>query len=347
MVQAHSKKPPADLPDENTFWRRYSPHHECLLSTVASVTCHGLVLGVLILSGLVSISWGRSESARPPNMDVVQLPAGDGFDGGGGGGDPAPLGTPAEAILAKTNEAKTLAQKLPEFQDIKTPLLNVPDAPLLEPGDAADPFQELARSLKEVGKEPVKKDKTKVVGTVGDQKGVPGGKGSGGSGGGDGVGPNTGKKGRFGVPRGATRQEILARKWRFDMSGDGKEHADKLAAIGVILAVPDANGNPLFIRDLKRRPVQARPGDISKFKDAVRWNNYKPDSVFILARELQLPFVPKFVAMYLPRDREEKMAEAEKRFAQRLSRPLENVTATWFDFQLRNGVYEPVVIRQE
>lgn len=352
MATTQDKKAAADGPNEQTFWTRYSPHHECLLSWVGSATGHGLVIGVMFLSGL-AISWGRSDSARPPNMDVVQLPPGDGFPDGESG-TPSPFGqaNAAEAITPQVKETKSAAVLLQDkFQDIKGPQLDVPDAATLAPGESEDPFKDLAKGFEQIGKEPPKQlAKANVAGNVGDPKGVKGSTGLGGVGGG--VGPGRGKgKGPgigSGLPaRSATRQEILARKWRFDMSGDGKEHADKLSAVGVILAIPDPSGKPLFIRDLKRRPVEVRPGDIGKFKDAVHWINNKPDSVFILARELQLPFVPKFVAMYLPREREEKMAEAERRFAQRLSRPLERVNATWFDFQLRNGVYEPVVLRQE
>lgn len=351
---ADSKKPssgPADAPTAETFWTRYSPHHECLLSWVGSATGHGLVLGILFLSGL-AIGWARtSEVRRPPTMDVVQL---EGGGQEGGGGDPAPFGQEHIGKEAAVEQVKEKVALVPpdKFQEIKPRALDVPAAPTLEPAASDDIFASLNKSIVEVNRDPPKPavKQPKIASTIGSSKGVVDGKGRGGlGGGGDGTGRGKGVGPGLGGPGGRklTRQDILAWRWRFDMSGDGKEHADKLSAIGVILVVPDPAGKPLVIRDLKRRPVEALPEDISKFKDAVRWLNRKPDSVFILAKELQLPFVPDRVELYLPRDREEKISEVEQRFARRLSRPMQNVRATWFDFQLRNGVYEPVVIRQE
>src|SRR5262245_49423792 len=249
MANTQDKKPVADAPNEQTFWTRYSPHHECLLSWMGSATGHGLVLGIMFPSGLVSISWGRSDAGRPPSMDVVQLPPGDGLEEGGGG-NPAPFGQHDKEDVQQPKDMK-MAAAAPQdkFQEIKAPQLSVPEAPALDPGNVSeDPFKDLEKELKQF-KDPPKQAKTQVA--IGDPKGNVGGKGPGGLGG-DGVGPGKGRgKGPgigSGLPaRNATRQEILARKWRFDMSGDGKEHADKLAAIGVILAVPDPNGKPLFI----------------------------------------------------------------------------------------------------
>ncbi len=67
-----------------------------------------------------------------------------------------------------------------------------------------------------------------------------------------------------------------------------------------------------------------------------------------LAQELRLAaFTPKFVVLLLPKDREQKMANEEGQYAADHQRKLENVQATWFDFRLRNGAYDPAVIKQE
>ena len=66
-----------------------------------------------------------------------------------------------------------------------------------------------------------------------------------------------------------------------------------------------------------------------------------------LAKELKLPFVPSMVIMLLPQEREEKMAAEEMRYAQKMGTPAQLIQATWFDFRLRDGVYEPVAIRQQ
>lgn len=344
------------LPTEETFWRRYSPHHECLLSVVGSSTVHGLVFGMLFLFALFLGMARTSEHHRPPTMEVVQLADGGLGDEGGSGGEPAPFGTPQKEDVSGQQakiDAKFPLSQPEKFQEIKGPQLDLPSLPSLDQADgepAQDVMTALNKIVGEVNRDTPKTEvPKKMAAVVGTPQGKPGFKGSGGFG-----GPGTGKKGigpgGGGPPFGArhkTRQEILAWRWRFDMSGDGKEHADKLSAIGVILVVLDPQDRTLVIRDLKRRPVETRWEDLAKFKDAVRWTNAKPDSVFILANELQLPFTPKCVVMFLPKDREEKMDQVEKQFARRLSRPLTTVRYTQFDFQLRNGVYEPIVVRQE
>ena len=66
-----------------------------------------------------------------------------------------------------------------------------------------------------------------------------------------------------------------------------------------------------------------------------------------LAKEIQLSFVPARVFLLLSKDREEKMAQEEAEFARRQGRDPNSIRATWFDFRLQDGAYEPVVIRQE
>ena len=51
--------------------------------------------------------------------------------------------------------------------------------------------------------------------------------------------------------------------------------------------------------------------------------------------------------MLLPREREKKMAQVEKAFADSMRRDLRTVRKTWFEFRFRNGTYEPVAVRFE
>ena len=66
----------------------------------------------------------------------------------------------------------------------------------------------------------------------------------------------------------------------------------------------------------------------------------RPESVSSLARELQIP-VPRdtaghsYVILLLPKAREQKIAEAERRYAESQRRPVQNIRATWFDFRLQ------------
>jgi hypothetical protein len=365
MSQVTEKKPVASRPvvltPEEVFWQRYSPHHECLLSWVSSVTLHGLVVGALLLIALTAW-WAKNSEAnplRPPNMDVVQLEGGG--DGGleGGGAEPGPLQASSGKTEAVTdNNPKKTEATLPQqkFLMPKTQELELPA--LVDIGEPARDI-EMLDSLKKITQEveqamqiapPVEKAEPKDKGTTTGKTGK-GGQGGGGVGTGKGskTGPGTGGGGPGG--RKATRAEILAHRWRFDMSGDGKEHADKLDAVGVTLAIPDGAGFRL-ITDLKRRPVDAQRDSLVRFKDAIKWYNLRPESVASLTRELQIQ-MPRdlagrsYVILLLPKDREQKMADVERRYAESQGRPVRNIRATWFDFRLRNGVYEPVVIRQE
>jgi hypothetical protein len=144
-----------------------------------------------------------------------------------------------------------------------------------------------------------------------------------------------------------TKQQLFARRWRLDLSGNGKEHARKLVAAGVIVLVRDSEDRYFKVRDMKPRPVETVPEKLSNFKDSVLWINMRKESLTALGKELQLTFVPTAAAIIIPKDREKKMADAEAKHAQRESRPLEKINETWFDFRMRNGALEPVVIRQK
>src|SRR5262249_24770272 len=146
---------------------------------------------------------------------------------------------------------------------------------------------------------------------------------------------------------GLTKQQIYAQRWRFDLSGAGQEHAAKLAAVGVTLGFMERN-NFMVVQDLAKRPVQAlRDNPNNYFGKVVIWKNDKQESVAALARELQLPYAPAAVFFMLPKDREEKMAEVEAEFARAKGRNPDRITATWFDFRIRDGSYEPFVLQQQ
>ena len=93
--------------------------------------------------------------------------------------------------------------------------------------------------------------------------------------------------------------------------------------------------------------MDLKKDNLATFKDAVKWYNTRAESVQALANELQLDFTPKFVVLLLPKDREQKMADEEAQYARDHRRDLAKVTETWFDFRPRNGVYDPMVIRQK
>jgi len=297
-------------------------------------------------------------------MEVVTLGAGADIFGGMGGGDPGPPGppggpgteeTPGESGPGDPNPDQNTNPEIASLPQVPREALQLP--PNQAPRETTD---EVSQVLEKVAadasaeKKPLTKPggvgKTGAATKPGGTKGMGKDTGGGGSGGkdkrpGPGGGPPGGK---------ATEQEAKAFRWRFDMTGSPKEHADKLDRAGVMIAVPDPaagkadprSGPYLFITDLKRRPVQFDRKDLSQFAGAVKWYNNRPESVQGLAQELKLPFVPPFVVLLLPKDREARMAAEEKRYADDHRRKLDTIQETWFDFRLQNGGYEPVVTKQ-
>jgi hypothetical protein len=347
MSTAVNQKRKPLLPPEERFWQRYSPNHEFPTAGVTSFFVHGLILGALVLGGIWYLSARDSDNRKPPSMDVVQVAGGgDGFEGAGGEpGLPGDAGSKTEVV---PNSLPNIAEAIsdPTLKDAPKLEFDIPEIGPMDPKTDVDSL------LSDVGKEAdtqAKKEaqkpaSIKMPGT-GNPKGV-GGKG------GTGGGPGRGTKGSglgLGGPGGrkASKAEIYAWRWRFDLTGSGKEHAQKYLAMGVTVAILAPTGKYLFVGDLRRRPVDLQPGNLEKFKDAVKWQNTKPESLQALARELQLPFVPAQVIILLPRDREERMAAEELRYAEKMGRGPQQIQATWFDFRLRDGVFEPVVIMQQ
>ena len=349
MSQATQTRKTPLLPPDEQFWERYSPHHEFPLASVTSLLIHGLAIGIMVLGGLWYLLARESETHKPPTMDVVQLAGGDGLEGLAGDtsvqGDPKgnltevvplqPNNTQAELAPIKSNnlkEAPRVELELPEVgpMDIKTDLESALAKLAKEAADQAtkEPTAVKKIAMPGVGLTKGNSNQTNIGGPGKGAKGVGSGKG--------------GVSGRN-----KTKAEIYASRWHFDISGSGKDHANKLAAVGVTLAVYHPNGQYLFVQDLRRRPVDLQPGNLEKFKDAVQWENTNPGSLYNLARELKLPYIPAKVVMLLPRDREEKMADEEFRFAKSAGRNPQEIRITFFDFRLQNGVYEPVILKQE
>jgi hypothetical protein len=354
------------VPPEERFWIRYSPHYELPLAGATSFFVHGVVVGILAVGGLAFLFKGSVEASKPPEMDVLLVEDGGGL--GGFGGDPGLPGMPGEltrnevglqgvgGVDVPADAGPPGIEELPSLRDME---LEFPPSE-----NATESKDKLIDELKKLGldaanraKDPTPKPANPPKGSIAGKSGAGGPKGDGGQGGagGNSKGPGgPGKGGPGGFGRKATEQEIKAWRWRFDLTGTPKEHADKLDRAGLLVAVPDPRAGKVdpkkgphqFIRDLKRRPVMLEDGDFAKYEDAVKWYNSTPDSVRGLAQELNLKDVPAYVVLLLPKDREKKMAAEEKRFAVQNRNDPARIQETWFDFRLQNGVYEPVAIKQ-
>ena len=351
------------LPPDKSTWETYSSHYEMPLAGATSIFLHGLILGLVAVGGIAFFFRFNLDAAKPPSMDMVMI------DGGGTGfeslsGAPGPPGAPdasekTEQITPSPDQPAERSEPRPSSllpkeaaKELEIPLPD--DGPPLSPSELATAIQQIkeidakVREAMELPKAPPVKPRPKQSSPVGAGK-TKGPAGQGGEGGEGGTGTKPGPGGGggpIGRPN-ATKQEIFAWRWRFDLSGDGKEHARKLAAMGVTLAIPDGRGSFFLITDLNRRPVELRKDSLVAYKDAVKWYNQRPESLQGLARELQLRIPVPFVVLLLPKEREEKMAAEEARYAQEKGRDMARIQATWFDFRLMNGSYEPTVIKQD
>jgi hypothetical protein len=349
------------LPPDESMWQKYSPHYEAPLAGATSLFMHGTVIGIIAIAGMAVFWAAREEAARPPRMDVVMIEGGGngGFEGlsGEAGSPGAPdAGAPKERTeqVAPLDQQPQPDRSVPRLLkdpplDLGLPLLDTPDAPL-----NSSLSVELAKLIDDAQAEANKEIKPAVGPANAKKVGKPGTgnpKGKGGLGGpGDGPGRGTKKgsgTGTGGFGGNATKQEVYSWRWAFDPSGDGRQHATKLAAMGVTLVLPDPRGKLWFVTDLNRRPADPRPGVLPNLKETVRWENTKAESIQGLARELQLKFTPTSILLLLPKEQEEKMAAEEQRFARQQGRDLRTVRKTWFDFRLKNGAYEPVGVRFE
>ena len=350
------------IPPDESLWEKYSSHLEMPLASATSLFLHGTIIGIMAIGGMAFFWAASQEAARPPKMDVVML-EGDGSGLEGLGGEPG-LPGPPDAGGPKRTEQIT-PQNHPNQPERSTPRKGAP----LEPGlpfvdDSKAPLNpdlsvELERIAKEAQEQALKelKKPTAQVDAGSDKKksgpagtGKPKGQGGlGGSGGGLGMGNRKGAgTGKAGVgPGNFTKQEVYAWRWNFDLGGNAKEHARKLAAIGVDIAIQNPRGQVFFVTDLNRRPAELKRGNLPDPREVVGWRNTRQESIGALAQELQIPFTPAFVQMLLPKEREEKMAAEEARFAAEQRRDLKTVRKTWFEFRLRNGTYEPIAVRFE
>ena len=349
MPPATKPRPLPELPPEKS-WQRYSANHELPLAGMSSFFVHAILIGVIALAWLL-YSMHRDDGAdTPPSQDVVMISGGgDGF--GGMGAEP---GLPGEAAPKLT---ETTPDPMPVPIDLSTnDTVNLKDAPKVEltipemalPEIKTDVDSVLANLEKEANKQPKKAAPKKAARIAMSGTGNPNGQGGrGGAGGGlgmgnQGMGPGTGGFGG----RLATKAQIFAMRWHFDLGRNAREHVDQLGAIGVIVVFHAPNGIDYFVDDLKRRPVVLHPGNIRKFKDAVQWHNVSTGSIVALARELRLQFVPTEVYLYVPKHREEIIAAEEERFTKATRNTSKNIKQTKFIFRLRNGKYEPEATEQ-
>src|SRR6516164_5882712 len=213
QVKEPKTKPDPAVPEDERFWRRYSPHHEFPLSSAASIAVHILSIALLILGGILAAKWGFGDSDKPIPLSIMDEP--------GGGGDPAgqPEATGGAGAIqpkdAATNDVKpdTVAQSttIPK-EELNTPTADPLSLPKIEdPGIRwIDESNQALAGLAQLDKDA----RQKLFNSLGDRSRGQGGSGSGG-GKGAGHGPGTGVGTGPGEGKLTTRQKRVLR-WVID-----------------------------------------------------------------------------------------------------------------------------------
>jgi hypothetical protein len=305
------------VPQDDRFWKRYSPHHEFPLSSAASVALHVMAIAVLILGGILAARWGFGDSEKPIPLSMLDEP------GGGGQSDGNPTGAGGDAAVqpkeAASNESKSnaLAQApttpketltdpkadplaLPEIQDAQGRFIN-------ESNDAIQGLKKLDEAARK-----------KLFNSLADPAKGKGGTGTGG-GKGAGAGPGTGSGTGPGEGTLSKRQKRMLRwKVNFDLRGYSdrdlvQDHIRQFAALQAILAVPNPQGRCYVFRDLNERPPTYRVEDISGM-DRIPFFDRDPKTAFAFGRELNLPFTPRVLIVFFPKSLEERLVQLEEQF---------------------------------
>jgi hypothetical protein len=323
------------VPPAESFWVRYSPHHEFPLANVTSFVAHVLAFGLTLLL-VAAIGPGRNLQVP---VEAVRLGLGGGQKtgkGDGPAGGPLPLeaaaNQPDRNSKASPDDGRRLdlkAARSPEWTKDRSPdAKRAFEPPNLTP--SLGTFRRL-------------NDKVQAkFQPRGETSRRPGGDGSG-DGKGPGAGPGTGGSGGPGKGGALTRRERRMQRWRMLFTvGNGAEYLRQLKGLGAILAIPVKESRDgceyKIVRDLGRRPAQLLDEDITKIQQ-IYWHDIDPRSIGEVMTVLGLSIRPSHFVAFMPVELEDRLFEMEKKHAQ--GRPEEHIKETVFRVRRTGGRYEP------
>ncbi len=340
------------VPPEERFWQRYSPHAELPLSSSGSFVVHILLFGLLLLASFLGRLFFNSNRSLP--VEAVQL--------SGGGGNPKGIGTgpnngaePVEAA-PPSNEKPATDTNPPE--DTPPPDLKVNPNTTPKPEFKDQPGRRISEAdTNTLQQLKVQVGKIRSPGSASPSS--PGyGKGGTGRGGGSGSGVGTGIGDAAG-PGVGTPTQREKRMLRWSMLFNTTNSADYLAqlrGLGAILAIPvheDASTGVCdykVLRDLSTsRPAKFSDEDIHNIQRLVSWRDENPESVRGVMAVLRLNLKPSHFLAFMPVELEEKLLRLEIDYLKKRSpgHKEDDIKATKFRIKIRNGKYEPEVVKQE
>jgi hypothetical protein len=183
------------------------------------------------------------------------------------------------------------------------------------------------------------------TGVIGGSPGSGGGAG-GGSGGGFGIkkGPGSGND-----PNGKLLSQVQKRqlRWRIKFSDDAPEHVKQLKALRVTLAIPTSLPDVYSLLDLSglNNKLSSEIG-LKQHAHKFKFFNAHPPAVAMVSKQLGVPYVPKYLVIFLPESMEEELAMLEAQHAQGV--PENQIEYTVFQITQRSdGKYGPVVVEQK
>ncbi len=295
------------VPPDERFWRRYSPHGEMPISTVASVTVHGLVLGGLLLFGayLTSVLF---KSDRPLPVEPVRLDLGSPGDG-------KPGSEPGAAVIGLKEIDGDDKVEAPSKDDVPPrPALNAIERQRVKEEFTPEVVQDFARKdtdqvraflrLEQLARQKLSEGLTRGKGRGGEGKGA-------GQGPGEGNGKGPGKRKAMLTPR-----EKRMLRWHMHFpAGSAHEYLRQLHELGAIVAIPKttAGGAPQYqiVEDLRARPARLRDADLATF-GRIYWIDDKPKSVLEVMAELDVARRPERFLALLPLELEKRLFQMEQ-----------------------------------
>jgi hypothetical protein len=313
------------IPPDETFWLRYSPHHEFPLANVTSFVAHVLAFGLILLL-VVAIGPGRAHQVP---VEAVRL----GLGGGGGDkrgiGDGPAGGPPAVEASAKQDnpnaEPNTDERRRPDLEAVRSPDLKQdlnPDAKrAVNRPNPAPSMRAFARLNETVRAKIRPRDRA--------SKGGGGAGSNGGKGDGDGPGIGPGRGPGDGKP--LNRRERLMHRLRMHFQvRDGADYLRQLADLGAILAIRVREGSEpdyKIVRDLKHTPAKLVDEDLTKIQQ-IYWVDEDPESVRQVMATLGLTLRPSHFIAFMPLQLEEKLFEMEKKHSR--GKPEDQIKETHF-----------------
>jgi hypothetical protein len=323
------------VPQDERFWKRYSPHHEFPLSSAASVALHVMAIAVLILGAVLAARWGLGDSDKSIPISIMDDPGGGGQPDGNptaAGGEGAVQPKEAASDESKSNAlAKAPTAPKETLADPKAQPLALPEIQEAQ-GRFIDESNNAVQGLKKLDEEVRKK----LFSSLAD---ASKGKGSAGSGGGKGGGTGTGTGSGMAPGEGTlSKRQKRVLRWEVNFRVNSPEdHIRQFAALGAILAIPDPQGRYHVFRDLNHRV--GRVEDLSNI-NRIWFIDRNPETVAGISSLLRMPQPPVLIAFF-PQELEERMAEMEKQYRGQREDDIHDK----FMFQVvpRGGTYQVVV----